>query len=266
MASTYLITGASTGIGATYAERLARRGNDLILVARDKVKLDALAARLARETGVAVETLAADLGRPDGLARVEARLRTDPAITGLVNNAGISGSADIATADPDELEAIIRLNVTALSRLSAAAATAFSARRAGTIVNIGSVTAFMAESFEPVYLATKAYVLAFSQALAAQLAPAGVRVQIVLPGVTRTPIWDKAGTDLTAFPREMVMEVGPMVDAALAGLDLGEQVTIPSLPDIADWQRLEAARLALGPNLSRDRPAERYAIAEPLAA
>ena len=266
MANTYLITGASTGIGAIYADRLARRGHDLILIARDKAKLDALALRLTAETGVAVETLPGDLGKAEDLARVEARLRGDPAITGLVNNAGISGGGDIATVDPDKLEALIQLNAVALTRLSAAAAAAFSARGAGTIVNIGSVTAFMAESFEPVYLATKAYVLAFSQALAAQLTPKGVRVQVVLPGITRTPIWDKAGTDIGAFPAEMVMEADDMVDAALAGLDLGELVTIPALPDFGDFQRLEEARLALGPNLSRSQPADRYRAKEALAA
>ena len=256
MTNTWLITGASTGIGATYADRLARRGHNLILVARGKAKLDALAERLVAETGVAIETLPADLGTSEDLASVEARLRTDPALSGLVNNAGISGSAEVASADPDKLEAIIQLNTVALTRLSAAAAAAFSARRSGTIVNTGSVTAFMAERFEPVYLATKAYVLAFSQALATQLEPAGVRVQVVLPGVTRTPIW--ASADIDALPSEMVMDVGPMVDAALAGLDMGERVTIPSLPDIADWQRFEEARLALGPNLSHNRPAGRY--------
>lgn len=266
MANTYLITGASTGIGAVYADRLARRGHDLILVARDRAKLEALAARLVADTGVAVETLPADLGKSADLARVEARLRSDPAITGLVNNAGISGGGEIAMVDPDKLEAIIQLNATALTRLSAAAAAAFSARGAGTIVNIGSVTAFMAETFEPVYLASKAYVLAFSQALAAQLQPKGVRVQAVLPGITRTPIWDKAGADVDAFPAEMVMEADDMVDAALAGLDLGELVTIPALPDFEDFQRLDDARLALGPNLSRSRPADRYRVREPLAA
>lgn len=266
MTDTWLITGASTGIGATYADRLARRGHNLILVARNRAKLDALASRLRAETGVEVETLSADLGDRAALAVVEARLRTDPTVTGLVNNAGISGGGDIATVDPDRLEALIQLNATALTRLAAAAAAAFSARKAGTIVNIGSVTAFMAESFEPVYLASKAYVLAFSQALAAQLAPAGVRVQVVLPGVTRTPIWDKAGTDLAEFPADMVMEVEPMVDAALAGLDLGETVTIPALPDMADFERLETARLALGPNLSRSRPADRYLTLASIAA
>jgi uncharacterized protein len=266
MTNTWLITGASTGIGAIYADRLARRGHDLILIARDKAKLDALAARLSEETGVAVEVLPADLGKAGDLARVEARLRTDPAISGLVNNAGISGGGDIASVDPDRLEALIQLNAIALTRLSAAAAAAFSPRGEGTIVNIGSVTAFMAESFEPVYLATKAYVLAFSQALATQLAPKGVRVQIVLPGITRTPIWDKAGADVDAFPAEMVMNADDMVDAALAGLDLGELVTIPALPDHADFERLEEARLALGPNLSRSRPADRYRVVEALAA
>jgi uncharacterized protein len=255
---TVLITGASTGIGATYADRFARRGANLVLVARDRSRLQALAARLAAETGVTVEVLPADLNHPADLDRVERRLRTDPAITTLVNNAGMAGGGPVAQADPSHLEAVVRLNVLATTRLAAAAAAGFAARGRGTIINLGSVTALIAERFEPVYSATKAFVLAFSQSLRAELAPKGVRVQVVLPGVTRTEIWERAGHDLSKLPPEMVMGVDDLVDAALSGYDLGEAVTIPSLPDAADWERYEAARHALAPNLSRDRPATRY--------
>jgi uncharacterized protein len=245
---TVLITGASTGIGATYADRFARRGANLVLVARDRSRLQALAARLAAETGVTVEVLPADLNHPADLDRVERRLRTDPAITTLVNNAGMAGGGPVAQADPSHLEAVVRLNVLATTRLAAAAAAGFAARGRGTIINLGSVTALIAEPF----------VLAFSQSLRAELAPKGVRVQVVLPGVTRTEIWERAGHDLSKLPPEMVMGVDDLVDAALSGYDLGEAVTIPSLPDAADWERYEAARHALAPNLSRDRPATRY--------
>ncbi|WP_336810679.1 SDR family NAD(P)-dependent oxidoreductase [Bosea sp. MMO-172] len=253
---TFLVTGASNGIGAVYADRLARRGHDLVLVARSADKLQALAERLRQETGVAVEVLAADLGKPGDLARVEKRLREDAAITGLVNNAGIAGEGPILTADPAHIDSMIALNVSAVTRLAAAIAPRLAARGAGTIVNITSVTALMPEAFTAVYPATKAFVLAFSEALQAELGPKGVHVQAVLPGITRTAIWEEER--LAQIPAEMVMSVDDMVDAALAGLDLGERITIPSLPDNADFERFLAARGALRPSLSLRKPASRY--------
>lgn len=254
---TSLITGASSGIGAVYAERLAARGHDLVLVARSEAKLRALADRLAATHGVAVNILVADLGAPADVAKVERRL-TAGDISTLINNAGVAGGGPLAAADPDRLEAMIQLNVVALTRLAAAAARRFAADGRGTIVNIASVTALMPEAFDPVYPATKAYVLAFTQSLRAELAPRGVTVQAVLPGATRTPIWEAAGVDIDTLPAAMLMEVDAMVDAALAGLDLGEAVTIPSLPDAADWAAYESARAHLQPNLSRNVPGQRY--------
>lgn len=258
---TTLITGASDGIGAVYADRLARRGHNLILVARRAEKLAALAEQLHAETGVNVETISADLAKADDLARIEARLRDDASITGLVNNAGIAGEDTFVTADPAYLTGMIDLNVLAVTRLSAAIAPRLAAQGAGkgsgTIINITSVTALMPDGFTAVYPATKAFVLAFTEALNAELAPKGVRVQAVLPGITRTAIWDE--DKIAAIPADMVMDVGDMVDAALAGLDLGETITIPSLPDNADLDYFIAARNALRPNLSRKLPATRYA-------
>jgi short-subunit dehydrogenase len=255
---TALVTGASTGIGATYADRLAKRGHNLILVARSADKLEALAERLRAETGVAVEILPADLSDPAGLAAVEQRLRDDAGIAMLVNNAGIAGEGPIATADPALLTRMIDLNVTAVTRLAAAVAPRFAERGSGTIVNITSVTALMPEAFTSVYPATKAFVLAFSEAIAAELGPKGVRVQAVLPGITRTAIWEEES--LANIPPEMIMEVDEMVDAALAGLDLGEAVTIPALPDSADWDGFVATRTALRPGLSLAHSAKRYGI------
>lgn len=253
---TFLVTGASNGIGAVYADRLARRGHDLVLVARSADKLQALAKHLRHETGVAVEVLAADLGKPGDLAHVEKRLREDAAITGLVNNAGIAGEGPILTADPGHIDSVIALNVSAVTRLAVAIAPRLAVSGAGTIVNIASVTALMPAAFIAVYPATKAYVLAFSEALQAELGPKGVHVQAVLPGITRTTIWEEER--LAQIPAEMVMSVDDMVDAALAGLDLGERITIPSLPDPADFERFIAARDALRPNLSLRKPASRY--------
>ena len=258
---TALITGASSGIGATYAERLARRGHDLLLVARDRARLDALAARLRADTGVAVEVLPADLTQRSELAAVERRLREDARITMLVNNAGIAVAGALVGADPDRLEAMIQLNVVAPTRLAAAVAQRFAAAGGGTLINVASVLALAPELFNGSYSGTKAYVLNLSQALQHELAPRGVRVQAVLPGATRTELWERAGVELAQLPPSMVMDVNEMVDAALAGLDHGETVTIPSLPDHGDWEAYSAARLALAPNLSRDHAAPRYRAA-----
>jgi short-subunit dehydrogenase len=256
-----MITGASTGIGATYADRLARLGHDVVLVARDEARLQALAERLRHDSGVVAEVLRADLLRRADLAQVEQRLRDDASIAMLVNNAGIAGSGPFASADPDKVEAIIGLNVLAVTRLAVAATRNFVARGGGTIINIASVTALMPESFEPVYLATKAFVLALSQSMQQELGPKGIHVQAVLPGVTRTEIWERSGMDVQALPPEMVMEATELVDAALAGLDMGETVTIPSLPDMADWENFNDTRRRLQPLLSRRHAAERYRLA-----
>lgn len=257
-----MVTGASSGIGATYAERLAWRGYDLVLVARNRERLQELADRLASASKVNIELLPADLAEPAQLASVEQRLREDTDIDLLINNAGISNGGTFTTASREQIDAIVALNVLAVTRLAAAAGSRFAQQGAGTVVNIGSVTALLPEQFEPIYLATKAYVLALSQAIQRELAPAGVRVQAVLPGATRTEIWERSGRKLEELPQEILMNVDDMVDAALAGLDMGETVTIPSLPDPADWQAFTQARLKLAPNLSRSRPADRYGVPE----
>lgn len=255
---TALITGASTGIGATYADRLAQRGHDLLLVARDALRLNALAERLGAEYGVAVEVMPADLTNKANVLKVERRLREDSSITLLVNNAGVAMNGTLATADLEQAEAMIQLNVVTPTRLAAAAAANFSAAGRGGIINLGSVVALAPEMFNAVYSATKAYVLSLTQTLAGELRESGVQLQAVMPGVTRTEIWERSGTDASALPPSMIMEVGEMVDAALAGFDQKELVTIPSLPDAADWDAFVKARAALGPNLSRNQAAARY--------
>lgn len=255
---TALITGASSGIGATYAERLARRGYDLLLVARDMPRLEALAGRLGEQYGVQVETLKADLTDKADLLKVEQRLRRDSAISLLVNNAGMAMNGSLAEADLDTAERMILLNIISLTRLSAAASASFAAAGRGAIINIASVVALAPEIFNAVYSASKAYVLSLSQTLQGEIGKLGVQVQAVLPGMTRTEIWERSGMDEAALPPSMIMEVGEMVDAALAGFDQGELVTIPSLPDAADWQAFTAARAKLGPNLSHSSAAARY--------
>lgn len=256
---TALVTGASAGVGAIYADRLARRGYDIILVARDSQRLAQIAGRLSDETGRSVKVIAADLGRKAELAQVEDTLRTDASITLLVNNAGIGASVPTWQADLDLMERMIDVNVTALTRLSYAAAPAFVGRAAGTIINIASVVALAPEfMLNGVYSASKAFVIALSASLRAELADKGVVVQVVLPGATATDFWDTSGVPLSGVPAEIMMRADDMVDAALAGLDLGEAVTVPSLPRIGDWADFDAARAALVPNLSHAIPAERY--------
>jgi len=258
---TALITGASSGIGAVYADRLARAGYDLILVARRADLLRSLAQELTTRTGRSVETLAADLTDPGDLARVESVLRTDASITLLVNNAGVGATAPLLQSDVADMDRMIALNVSVPMRLAHAVAPAFVARGTGTLINIASIVALQPELLNGVYGGSKAFVLALSQSLHHELADKGVRVQAVLPGATATGFWNVAGLPVENLPQEIVMSAEDMVDAALAGLAMGEVVTIPALPDLADWNALESARDALKPGLSRTSPAARYKVA-----
>jgi uncharacterized protein len=256
---TALITGASSGIGAIYADRLASRGYNLILVSRSRARLDTLGSGITDRTGRSVEVVAADLADIADLARVETILKTDASITLLVNNAGIGAPVPTWQADVDLMEQMIDINVTALMRLTYAAVPGFVARGEGTVINIASTVALAPEfMLNGVYGGTKAFVLALSASLHNELADKGVRVQVVLPGATATDFWDISGVPLAGVPTEIVMPAKTMVDAALAGLDLGETVTIPALPDTAAWNAFEDARTAMVPNLSRAVPAERY--------
>jgi uncharacterized protein len=263
---TALITGASSGMGAIYADRLAKRGYDLILVARNKNRLAALARRVENETDRLVETIAADLNDKADLARIETTLRTDASMTLLVNNAGVGATSPLLDSNVEKIDEMIRLNVVALTRLTYAAAPGFVARGGGTIVNIASSVAISPETLNGVYGGTKAFVLALSQSLNHELAGKGVRVQAVLPGATATAFWDTAGLPVRNLPTDIVMSAEDTVDAALAGLDQGETVTIPSLPDKAEWDRFEAARRAMSARLSSAVPARRYNIRHPQSA
>lgn len=255
-APTVLITGASTGIGATYAERLAQRGHDLVLVARDQARMDTLAARLRGEQGVAVDVLRADLTDRADLAAVEARLREDTRIGILINNAGVPQAGGFLQQSADSIERLVALNTTALTRLAAAVAPRFAAAGSGAIVNIGSVVGLAPEFGATVYGATKAFVQFLSQGLHLELSPQGVYVQAVLPAGTRTGIWGRAGVDVDTIPD--LMDVGELVDAALVGFDRRELVTIPPLSDAARWDTLEAARQGVFAGLHQAHAAQRY--------
>jgi short-subunit dehydrogenase len=251
-----LVTGSSTGIGAVYADRFARRGHDLVLVARNAARLAALAERLRGETGVTVDVVPADLTDVQDLARIERRLREDARIGVLVNNAGTTIRSGFLNQESEDLSRLLALNVTAVTRLASAAASRFVKTRGGAIINLASVVGLAPEFGSTVYGATKAFVIFLSQGLSLELASKGVYVQAVLPAAVRTQIWEYAGKDVNAIPG--VMEVNELVDAALVGFDRRELITIPPLHDATQWSAFEVARRAMLPNFAQAQPAERY--------
>lgn len=254
---TALITGASSGIGAVYARRLADRGYDLVLVARRADRLDTLAAELKKANGIAVETISADLTADADIARIE-QVLGGQTIDMLVNNAGMGPIAPTAAmSDPDAL-ATLTLNVTALMRLTRAALPGMRARKAGTVVNVGSVMAFHALPVSSLYSATKAFVLTFSRGIAQEVKDDNVLVQAVLPAGTITDFYDTAGVSIENFDKSVFMTAEQLVDAALAGMDRGEEVTLPSVHDVALWERYDTARVQLFGGTQNGAPAERY--------
>jgi uncharacterized protein len=259
---TAVVTGASTGIGAVYADRLARRGYDLVIVARNARLLNQLAGSLSAETGRKVEALAADLTKKAELRSVEERFQNDATITMLVNNAGFGGTASLVDSKVDDLENMIELNVLALVRLTAAVLPGMLARKHGAIINIASIVALHPELLNGVYGGTKAFVLSLTQSLHKEVGDKGVQMQAVLPGATASEFWDRAGIGGTQnLPAEIVMTSEEMVDASMVAFDRKELVTIPALPDVAQWETYLAARRAMEPYLSNKHSASRYGIA-----
>jgi uncharacterized protein len=257
---TAVVTGASTGIGATYADRLARRGFDLLIIARDSKRLTDLASELTSKTGRKVDIILANLTNKQDLRKVESRLQSDTSISLLVNNAGFGGIKSLVDSSIDDLEDMIAINVTALTRLTAAVLPNLLTRKQGAIINIASVVALNPELLNGTYSGTKAYVVNFTQSLFETLKNTRVQVQAVLPGATRTEFWDRAGLPVHNLPDDFVMSADDCVDAALIGLDRHELITIPALPDIQFWNRYDEARRALYPFLSNREAAKRYRI------
>ena len=251
-----LITGASTGIGATYAERFAGRGHNLILVARDKARMNLLAARLRQDTKVSIDVLQADLTLQSDLTKVEARLREDTSIGILINNAGMGQTGAFLQQNAESIDRLVMLNTTAPTRLAAAIAPRLAQEGKGSIVNIGSVVALAPELGMTIYGATKAFVLFLSQGLNVELGAKGVYVQAVLPAATRTELWGRSGVDINTL-REF-MEVDELVDAALVGFDRKELVTIPPLRVAERWDVLNQARQGLMSDIRQAHAAERY--------
>lgn len=254
--TTALITGASSGIGAVYARRLAARGHNLVLVARATDRLNALATELRNAHNVTIEVITADLTDNVQLEPVLQRLRSEPPIDILVNNAGAGLMGEFATANPTEMSKLLALNVTAPTLLASAVINGMVERGSGSIINIASVLALLPEYAFGIYAATKSYVLTLSQSLAAELTSKGIYIQAVLPAATRTEIYERAGGDINQVPD--VMEVDDLVDAALIGFDRKELVTIPPVPDVAAWEAFEHARGVLASGFSNAKPAARY--------
>ena len=255
-----LVTGASSGIGAVYADRLASRGYDLILVARRADRLEALCARVSKVHGIRAEAIVADLTREHDLARIEAVLSTNEDVRVLVNNAGMARLGAVAQRSADDALSQIALNVTALTRLAQAAVPPFIRRNQGVIINIASALAIHSLPISAVYSGTKAFVMQYSRGLQQELAATAVKVQLVLPASTATEIWDLSGVPLAALNKESVMTTENMVDAALAGLDQGETITWPSVADAALWEKYEEARSELFAGTQAGSPAPRYRV------
>jgi uncharacterized protein len=256
-----VITGASAGIGKVYADRLARRGYDLILVARRGDRLAAVAGEVQAAYGVKVETIVADLARGADLDRVAATVAANERITMLVNNAGIATLAPSVQIKAADVAAMNDLNVTALVRLTLAVLPGFIARDRGAIVNIASTLGFEILPVSTIYSATKGYVVNFTRGLQNELANGNVTVQLVTPGATATDLWDISGVPLSALDAGIVMRVEHAVDAALAGLDLKERVTMPSVEDASLLAAYDKTRVALFGGSQSGKPASRYAIA-----
>lgn len=255
---TAVVTGASTGMGALYAAKLAKMGYDLVIVARNHNRLNQMASQITADSERNVEVVAADLNDSGQLAALENRLRNDASITLLVNNAGIGTHTQLIDSDVERMTAMINLNVVALTRLTYSVVPGFIDRGRGAIINIASIVGIAPEVLNGVYGGSKAYVLAFTRSLHRELADKGIQVQAVLPSATATPFWETGGLPLSQVDPDIVMQAEDMVDAALSGFMLGELITIPSLHDESRLQEWERAREAIMEDFSHNLPAARY--------
>ena len=253
-----VVTGATGGVGASYAQGLAERGYDLLLVARDAAALCALADTIATSTGRNVDMDALDLADSTRLAQLTKRLEQDSRVSLLANIAGSATFSAFPALDTGKIDQTIAVNITALTQLSRAVAPGLVARGDGVIVNFASVLAFRPWAEFNVYNASKAYVVALSQSLQAQLRDKGVLVQVVAPPATATPFWQEAGFSLENLPAKAVMKREDLVAAALLGLDRREEWVLPSLADVAVWDAYEAGRAELVKGMMNGALAARY--------
>jgi short-subunit dehydrogenase len=260
--TTALVTGASAGIGQAYAERLARDGRDVIVVARRRDRLEELAQRLKHDHAVDVTVLAADLTQPDDLHTVERAIADHPTLDLVVNSAGFGGYRPFVELPPDEAEELVRLHIVALTRLTRAALPGMISRQRGAIVNIASLLAFSASvpapplPFRAVYAGAKSYIVTFSEIVAAEVKASGVQVQALCPGIVATEFHDVRGLKSDGLPHGMSPE--NVVEGSLAGLRLGDVICVPQLEDRAVITHLEESRTALLRMAGMTEVAERY--------
>ena len=256
-----LVTGASAGIGEAFAERLARDGFDLVVVARRGDRLEALAERLRTKHGAEVEVIDADLSTDDGIARVERAAAEDDRLTMLVNNAGFGGYKPFADLEPGAIDALVGVHVLAPLRVTRAALPGMVARGRGSVITIASLLAFsgpIANPFLPAratYAGAKAFQVAWTQVVANELEGTGVRVTVCCPGVVKTEFHEVQGMDMSSLPR---MSPEDVVQGALAASERGEIVNSPPVDDVNLWDRLAAAQTAAFANGRTSELAPRY--------
>jgi short-subunit dehydrogenase len=247
-----LVTGASAGIGQSFAEQLAGSGHDLVVVARRRDRLEALARRLTDAHGGKVEVLVADLATPAGVEAVAARAAGPVDL--VINNAGFGGYRPFAELDPRVADDLLSVHVRAVVQVTRAALPGMIQRGRGDIINVASLLAYSGAApsggfmpFRAVYAGAKAFQLAFTQVLATELAGTQVRVQVCLPGVVKTEFHEIQGFDTSKMPPRMLPD--DIVRAALAGLEKGEVVCVPALEDTGVLEQIDAAQgaaLAVG--------------------
>lgn len=257
---TALITGASAGIGAAYADHLASRGKALILVARRRERLQEFAAALRQKSGCSVETIVADLADPSDLAAVAAAIRTTDDIDMVINNAGLGASGLSVAVDPRAVEQIVKVNVLALTMLSLAAMPRFLGRNRGTLINLSSLIAFKASPYAAAYCGSKAFVLNFTRSLQAECARTDVKVQLLVPGYVDTEFFGGAKPPV---PEDQVMSAATLVACSMKALDEGEPVCIPTLDDESALGKWEAACRTIADASLTAQPAARYASVQP---
>jgi short-subunit dehydrogenase len=242
-----LITGASASIGQSFAEQLAASGHDLIVVARRRDRLEALAQRLEAAHQSKVDVLVADLATDAGIDTVAARAAAAP-LDLVVNNAGMGGYRPFVQLEPKVADALVSVHIRAVVQVTRAALPGMVERKRGGVINVSSLLAFSGSSTEEffpkraVYAGAKAFLVTFTQALANELTGSGVRVQVCLPGVIKTEFHDVQGMDLSKMPR---MSADDLARASLAGLRLGEVVCVPALEDVTSLQRIDEANRAV---------------------
>ena len=255
---TAVVTGASSGLGVIYAERLAKRGYDLKLIARRGDRLEALATKIRDQFNVKVTNIVADLGSQEELESIASQLSNDEDITMLVNNAGTSTMGPFTETPTEKQLAMINVNLIAVTLLSKAVLPGFKSRNKGILINIASVLGYHTLPVSSIYSATKAFVVHFTQALQQEFSGTGVTIQLVNPASTSTEIWEVGGIPISDLDPETVMSIENCVDSALAGLDLNEPVTWPSVENKDLYHVYEVERLKLFNATQTKKPASRY--------